>query len=98
MTNAVKHRVALLMVAAMLASPMATAQAWPDADYQTGKTRLRAELKLDLGGCERLALAQRKLCSEQARLRHTAARNELRSSFAAQPDRQSRLLAAQARP
>jgi len=97
MANAVNHRIAPLWVLALLVPSLACAQAWPDADYMTGKTRLRAELRHDLGACTRLAPAQRSPCAEQARLRHTAARNELRSSFAAQPDRQSRLLAAHAR-
>lgn len=89
---------ALLMVAALLASSMATAQAWPDADYLSGKTRLRTELKVDRQACARLAADAGNLCVEQAKLRHTVARDALRSRFIGPPDRQTGLLAATAKP
>ena len=70
-----------LIVAGLLALPMANAAGIAKADYQAGKTRIDAAYKADKTTCGALAGNVKDVCSEEAQAKQKVARAELGRSL-----------------
>lgn len=82
MTHSFKFQVPLLM-AALLALPLAQAAAMSKADYKAGKTRISAEYLTDKTACGSLAGNAKDVCVEQAKAKDRVARAELEYGYTA---------------
>jgi len=76
----IKHA---LVVAAMLAFPLAQAAAMSKADYTAGKTRIGAAYKTDKAACASFTANAKDICIEQAKGKEKVARAELEYGYQA---------------
>ena len=87
---------ASLIVAALMAWPLAQAATLSKADYKAGKTRISAELKADKAACASFSGNAKDICIQQALAREKVARAELEYSYSAKPADQTKVLVAMA--
>lgn len=70
-----------LVVAALLAFPLAQAATMAKADYQAGKTRISAQYKADKAACASFKANAKDICIEQAKGKEKVARAELEFAY-----------------
>jgi len=85
-----------LILAAMLALPMAQAASVTKTDYSATKTRIAAEYKTDKTGCASLAGNAKDICVEQAKGKQKVALAELEYSYTGKPADQTKVQVAKA--
>ena len=83
-----------LIVAALLAWPLAQAATLTKADYKAGKARISAEAKNDTAACASFSGNAKDICVEQAKAKEKVARAELEYGYTARPLDQNRVLVA----
>lgn len=88
---------ASLLVAAMLALPVAQAATMTKADYNTDKTRISADYKTDKAACASFAGNAKDICSEEAKAKEKIARAELEYSYSGKASDQTKLLEVKAK-
>ena len=88
---------ASLLVAAMLALPVAQAATMTKADYNTEKTRISADYKTDKAACASFAGNAKDICSEEAKAKEKIARAELEYSYSGKASDQTKLLEVKAK-
>ncbi len=87
---------ASLIVAALLALPLANAANIAKADYQAGKTRISADYKAAKAACASLADNAKDVCMQEAKAKEKVAKAELEYSYTAKPADQNKVLVAKA--
>ena len=87
---------ASLIVAAVLALPVAQAANMAKADYSSAKTRISADYKTDKAACAALAGNTKDICVEQAKAKDKIARAELEYGYTGKPTDQNKVLVAKA--
>ncbi len=87
---------ASLVVAAMLALPMAQAATITKGDYNAGKTRIAADYKADKATCAQLAGNAKDICVEEVKGRDKVALAELEYSYSGKPGDRNKVLVAKA--
>jgi hypothetical protein len=87
---------ASLIVAALLAWPLAQAATLSKDDYKAGKTRISAAFKVDKAACASFSANAKDICVEQAKATEKVARAELEYGYTAKPLDQNKLLVAMA--
>ena len=87
---------ASLIVAAVLALPVAQAANMAKADYSSAKTRISAEYKADKAACAALAGNTKDVCVEQAKAKEKIARAELEYGYSGKPADQTKVMVAKA--
>jgi hypothetical protein len=76
---------ASLIVATLMALPLAQAATMAKADYKQGKSRISADYKTDKAACASLADNARDICIEEAKAKRDVARAELEYSYTGKP-------------
>ncbi len=89
----IKHS---LVVAALLALPIAQAATMAKAEYKADKTRISADYKADKAACASLAANAKDVCIEQAKAKEKVARAELEYSYSGKATDQNKILVAKA--
>ncbi len=87
---------ASLVVAALLAWPLAQAQTMSKADYQAGKTRIGADLKADKAGCASRSDNAKDVCLAEASGKERIALAQLEYGYTAKAGDRNKLQAAKA--
>ena len=87
---------ASLIVAAVLALPVAQAANMAKADYSSAKTRISADYKTDKAACAALAGNTKDICVEQAKAKEKIARAELEYGYSGKPADQTKVMVAKA--
>jgi len=85
-----------LIVAALMALPMAHAASMTKADFKAGKTRISADYKADKAACASQAGNANDICVQEARAKEKVARAELNFSYSGKPNDQTKILVAKA--
>ncbi|MEO8117722.1 MAG: hypothetical protein ABI606_00175 [Rhodoferax sp.] len=88
---------ASLIVAAMLALPVAQAATMAKADYTADKTRISAEYKTDKAACDALAANAKDVCVEEAKAKEKVARAELEYAYTGKAKDQTKVLETKAK-
>lgn len=88
---------ASLLVAAMLALPVAQAATMTKADYNTDKTRISADYKTDKAACASFAGNAKDICMEEAKAKEKIARAELEYSYSGKASDHTKLLEVKAK-
>jgi len=70
-----------LLVATLLAMPLAHAAPMSQADYDSGKTRIGADFKADKAACGSMAANAKDICIEEANGKEKVARAELEAGY-----------------
>jgi hypothetical protein len=86
-----------LIVAALLALPVAHAANMAKADYKAGKTRISADYKADKAACASLAGNAKDICVEEAKAKEKVARAELEYSYSGKASDQTKVLEVKAK-
>jgi hypothetical protein len=86
-----------LIVAAMLALPLAQAATMSKAEYKADKTRISADYKADKAACASLSGNAKDICVEEAKAREKVARAELEYNYSGKPGDQTKVLMAKAK-
>ena len=87
---------ASLIVAAVLALPVAQAANMAKEDYSSAKTRISADYKTDKAACAALAGNTKDVCVEQAKAKEKIARAELEYGYSGKPADQTKVMVAKA--
>jgi hypothetical protein len=87
---------ASLIVAALLAWPLAHAAPMSKADYEAGKSRIAADFKAGKSACDSFSGNTKDVCVEEARARDKVALAELEYGYTAKPADATQLLVARA--
>jgi hypothetical protein len=87
---------ASLIVAAMLALPLAQAANMNKPDYQAGKSRISADYKADKAVCASMSANAKDVCMEEAKAKEKVALAELEYGYTGKPADQNKLLVAKA--
>jgi hypothetical protein len=85
-----------LVVAAVLALPVAQAATMAKADYSASKTRISADYKADKAACASLAGNTKDICVEEAKAKEKVARAELEYSYSGKSKDQNKVWVAKA--
>jgi hypothetical protein len=85
-----------LVVAAMLAFPLAQAAAMTKADYKATKTRIGATYKTDKEACASFKDNAKDVCVEEAKAKEKVARAELEYGYTGKPEDQTEVLEVKA--
>ena len=85
-----------LILAGMLALPMAQAASIAKTDYNAGKTSIAADYKADSAACASLAGNSKDICVEQAKGRQKVALAELEYAHTGKPADQTKVRVAKA--
>jgi hypothetical protein len=85
-----------LILAGMLALPMAQAASGAKTDYNAGKTRIAADYKADRAACASLAGNAKDICVEQAKGKQKVGLAELEYGYTGKPGDQTKVLVAKA--
>ena len=85
-----------LLVAAMLALPVAHAATMAKADYKTDKSRISADYKAGKAACASLASNAKDVCIEEAKAKEKVALAELEYAYTGKPKDQTKVLMAKA--
>lgn len=91
---AVKHT---LLVAGLLALPLAHAATMAKADYSAAKTRISTAYKGDKAACAALKANAKDICVEEAQGKEQVARAELEFAYTGKAEDQNKLLVAKAK-
>ena len=86
-----------LIVAAVLALPVAQAATISKAEYKADKTRISADYKADKAACASLIGNAKDICVEEAKAKEMVARAELEYSYSGKPGDQTKVLEAKAK-
>jgi len=92
-TLALKHS---LVVAALLAWPLAHASTMAKPDYKAGKAQISADYKADKAACDTQSANAKDICIEQAKAKEKVARAELEYSYTGKAKDQNKVLVAKA--
>jgi hypothetical protein len=87
---------ASLIVAALMAWPLAQADTVTKAEYKAGKTRISAAYKADKAACAPLSGNAKDICVEEAKAKEKVARAELEYSYSGKPADHTKVQVAQA--
>ena len=87
---------ASLIVAAVLALPVAQAANMAKEDHSSAKTRISADYKTDKAACAALAGNTKDVCVEQAKAKEKIARAELEYGYSGKPADQTKVMVAKA--
>jgi hypothetical protein len=90
------HVKASLVVAALLALPLAQAATMSKVDYSSGKTRIGTDFKTDKAACASLAGNGKDVCVEEAKAKQKVARAELEYGYSGKPADQNQVRVAMA--
>ena len=85
-----------ILVAAMLALPVAQAASLTRTDYNAGKTRISADYKADKALCTSMAGNAKDICVEEAKGKEKVARAELEYGYTGKPKDQNKVLVTKA--
>jgi len=85
-----------LVVAAMLALPLAHASTIAKADYNAGKTRISAAYKADKAACATFTANAKDICIQEAKAREKVARAELEYGYTGKSADANKVLVAKA--
>ncbi|MDO8770571.1 MAG: hypothetical protein Q7K57_18075 [Burkholderiaceae bacterium] len=96
MTNSFNLK-ASLIVAAMLALPVAQAATMAKADYTADKTRISAEYKTNKAACDALKDNAKDVCVEEAKAKEKVARAELEYAYTGKAKDRTKALEAKAK-
>ncbi len=86
-----------LIVAALLALPVAQAATMTRDDYKTGKDRISADYKADKAACAPMAGNAKDVCVEEAKAKEKVARAELEYSYTGKPADQTKVMEVKAK-
>jgi hypothetical protein len=86
-----------LIVAALLALPVAQAANITKDDYKSGKTRISADYKADKAACSALKANAKDICVEEAKAKEKVARAELEYSYTGKAKDQTKLMEVKAK-
>ncbi|MDP3651908.1 MAG: hypothetical protein Q8R67_09520 [Rhodoferax sp.] len=86
-----------LIVAALLALPVAQAATMTRDDYKAGKDRISADYKADKAACAPLAGNAKDVCVEEAKAKEKVARAELEYSYTGKPADQTKVMEVKAK-
>ena len=86
-----------LIVAAVLALPVAQAATMSKVEYKADETRISADYKADKAACASLAGNAKDICVEEAKAKEMVARAELEYSYSGKPGDQTKVLEAKAK-
>ncbi|OGB28816.1 MAG: hypothetical protein A3F78_07310 [Burkholderiales bacterium RIFCSPLOWO2_12_FULL_61_40] len=86
-----------LIVAALLALPVAQAATMSKDDYKAGKDRIGADYKADKEACAPLADNAKDVCVEEAKAKEKVARAELEYSYTGKPSDQTKVMEVKAK-
>jgi hypothetical protein len=92
-TLALKHS---LIVAALLALPLAQAATMAKPDYQAAKTQIGADYKAAKAACGAMSANAKDICVEEAKAKEKVARAELEYGYTGMPKDQNKILVAKA--
>lgn len=87
---------ASLIVAALMAGPLAQADTLTKAEYKAEKTRISAAYKADKAACAPLSGNAKDICVEEAKAKEKVARAELEYNYSGKPADHTKVLVAQA--
>ena len=87
---------ASLLVASVLALPLAQAAGMPKADYSAAKSRISAEYKADKTACAVQAGNAKDICVEEAKAKEKVARAELEYGYTGKSGDHNKVLVAKA--
>jgi dsDNA-specific endonuclease/ATPase MutS2 len=85
-----------LMLAGLLALPLAQAAGMSKADYDSAKTRIGADNKAEHKVCAPMTANAKDVCKEQADAKHKVARAELEYGYSGKPADKNKVLVAKA--
>lgn len=85
-----------MIVAALIALPVAHAAAMTKADFKAGKSQLTAQYKTDKAACSSLSANAKDVCVEEAKAKEKVARAELTYAYSTKPSDQNKILVARA--
>ena len=85
-----------LIVAALLALPVAQAANISKDEYKSGKTRISADYKADKAACAPLTANAKDICVEEASAKQKVARAELEYGYSGKPADQTKVKVAKA--
>jgi hypothetical protein len=85
-----------LVVAGLLALPLAQAASMSKADYNMAKSRIGAEYMAEHSACGTLAANAKDVCNEEASAKQKVARAELEYAYTGKPEDQTKLQVAKA--
>ncbi len=88
---------ASLIVAAMLALPVAQAATMSKAEYKADKTRISADYKADKAACAAMVANAKDICIEEAKGKEAVARAELEYSYTGKPGDHTKVLEVKAK-
>jgi hypothetical protein len=91
-----RHVQLALMMAALLALPLAHAAGLSKADYQASKTRIKADYKVDKGACDALTSNAKDVCVEQGKAKEKVALAELEFSYTGKANDRTKVAVAKA--
>ena len=80
-----------MLVAAILALPLAQAATMSKDDYTAGKTRISADYKSDKSACSSLKANAKDICVEEAKAKQKVARAELEYGYTGKPGDQTKV-------
>ena len=89
------HKLALL-AAALLALPLAHSAVISKADYDAGKTRIKAEYTSDKAACSSQSGNAKDICVEEGKAKEKVALAELEYSYSGKPADRTKVLVAKA--
>jgi hypothetical protein len=92
-TLALKHS---LIVAALLALPLAQAATMAKPDYKAAKSRISADYKADKAACGSMTANAKDTCVEEAKAKEKVARAELEYGYTGKTKDQNKILVAKA--
>jgi hypothetical protein len=87
---------ASLIMAALLALPLAQADTLSKSDYQAGKNRISADYKADKAACDSQSGNAKDVCIEEAKGKEKVARAELEYSYSGSREDQNKVWVAKA--
>ncbi len=85
-----------LIVAGLLALPLAHAATMAQPDYKAGKSRISADYKADKAACATLTANAKDICVEEAKAKEKVARAELEYGYTGKDKDQNKVLVAKA--
>jgi hypothetical protein len=86
----------ILLIATVLAIPLAQAAAMSKADYKDSKSRLNAEYKTDVAACDSLAGNGKDVCQQEAKGKSKVARAELEYGYSGKSTDRNKVLVTKA--
>jgi hypothetical protein len=85
-----------LVMAGLLALPLAQASGMSQADYEAAKTRISADYKANHGACDSRSANAKDICIEEASAKQKVARAELEYGYSGKPADQTKVRVAKA--